>query len=238
MLDGDGKAAYRVVAGHAAYGFHEFVPKTATYFTFLREPVERVVSFYHYVKNSEQHYLNKKAINEFSGIGPFVSSGITKMVDNGQTRLISGAWLEPDFGAIGIEHFKQAKANLDQDFAVVGLTELFDSSLLLLQQAFNWQYINYVRRNVGTVKRRERLLTPEEKAILEKFNHWDIALYAHAQRLFDRQVTQLGPHYPRLLSELQQKNQRYQLFQAPIRRAIQRAQRVSIRAALRKAFFK
>ena len=236
MMDNAPKAAFRVVSGHTAYGFHEFVPDTATYFTLLRDPVERVVSFYHYVKNSEQHYLNRTVVDEFSGIGAFVSSGITKMVDNGQTRLLSGAWLEPDFGHMEIEHYEQARANLDRDFTVVGLTEEFDSSLLLLQQAFGWQHINYVSRNVGEVERRQRLLAPEEKVVLEQFNRYDIALYAYAQRLFERQVTQLGPDYPYLLSELQRKNRRHQLLKAPIARAIRRVRQVSVRAVLRKAF--
>jgi hypothetical protein len=66
------KKKIRLVAGHTAFGFHKYTPGSSTYFTFLREPVARVVSFYHYVKNSEQHYLNNAAVNEFIGIGPFI----------------------------------------------------------------------------------------------------------------------------------------------------------------------
>ena len=146
------RKAFQLISGHTPYGFHEYIPGSSTYFTFLRDPVERVVSFYHFVKNSEQHYLNSAAVNEFSGIKPFVNSGITKMVDNGQTRLISGVWLEPGFGDITAQIFDQAKKNLSHNFSIVGLTERFDATLLLLREIFNWQDIYYVRQNVSKVE--------------------------------------------------------------------------------------
>src|SRR5687767_997581 len=52
------RAEVRVVQGHLPYGLHEIFPQPHTYVTLLREPVDRVLSFYFYVARSEGHYLN------------------------------------------------------------------------------------------------------------------------------------------------------------------------------------
>jgi hypothetical protein len=230
------KKAIRLVSGHTAYGCHEFVPGSSTYFTILRDPVERVVSFYHFVKHNDQHYLHSSIANEFTGIKPFVSSGITKMVDNGQTRLISGAWLEPGYGEVTSDLFEQAKENLDQRFSVIGITEQFDITLLLLRQIFNWQDINYVRHNVTKATPLERILTPEERETILAFNQWDIPLYEYACARFEERVAALGPKFSRQLKTFQRQNMFYQNFKEPLLQTIQRARRFSVRASIRSIF--
>ena len=230
------KEAIRLISGHTAYGIHEFVPGTSTYITFLRDPVERVVSFYHFVKNNEQHYLYSHVANEFTGIKPFVSSGITPMVDNGQTRFISGAWRKAGFGEITSQHFEQAKANLDHSFSVVGLTEQFDKTLLLLREAFNWQNINYVRQNVTKATPLERSLTPEERETILEFNQWDIALYEYACARFEEQIAALGPDFSRRLKTFQRQNKLHQKIKGPLLQSIQWARRFPVRTAIRSMF--
>lgn len=229
------RSAYRLVTGHTSYGFHDYVPGSSTYFTFLRDPVERVISFYHFVKSNDQHYLNNAVINEYSGITPFINSGITKMVDNGQTRLISGVWLEPGYGEITAQTFEQAKRNLAQNFSVVGLTEQFDATLLLLRKRFNWKDIFYVRQNVSKVGARDRELTAEENDVISNYNRWDIALYEFVQELFEQQITDLGPDFPRQLATFRSRNKRYQTYKAPLLQTAQRLRRFSIRASIRRA---
>jgi len=230
------KEVIRIVSGHTPYGFHKYVPGSSTYFTFLRDPVDRVVSFYHFVKNQEQHYLNTAATKEFSGIKPFVSSGITTMVDNGQTRLISGVWLEPRFGEITSQTFEQAKTNLSQSFSVVGLTEQFDATLLLLRETFNWHDIKYMRQNVTKVSPLERNLTPEERETILSINQWDVALYEYAHALFEQQIAALGPDFSHQLETFQRENHRFQTFTGPMLQTIKRARRFSVRTSIRSIF--
>lgn len=230
------KKAIRLISGHTAYGIHELVPGTSTYMTFLRDPVQRVVSYYHFVKNNDQHYLSSHIANEFKGIKPFVSSGITPMVDNGQTRFISGAWPEPGFGEITSQHFAQAKANLDQSFTVVGLTEQFDMTLLLLRDAFNWRNIKYVRQNVTKAAPHERILTPEERETILAFNHWDMLLYEYACARFEEQVAALGPDSSRQLQTFQRQNKLHQKIKGPLLQSIHWAKRYSVRTAIRDKF--
>ncbi len=230
------KEAIRLVSGHTALGFHDYVPGSSTYFTFLRDPIERVVSFYYYVKKNNEHYLNRAAVNEFEGIAPFINSGITKMVDNGQTRMISGVWLEPAFGKITAQEFEQAKANLKQRFSVTGLTEQFDATLLLFRAIFNWQSITYIRQNVSKTAAADRELAAVDRQAIEAANQWDIALYEHAQELFAEQIAALGDGFPRQLASFQRQNDRYQRLIAPLQRTLQQARQFSVRAKIRTIF--
>jgi len=165
-----------------------------------------------------------------------VSSGITKMVDNGQTRLISGARLGPGYGEITSQLFEQAKANLEQSFTVVGLTEQFDTTLLLLRHAFNWQNINYVRQNVTKAAPHERILTPEERETILAFNQWDMLLYEYACARFEEQVAALGPDFSRQLQTFQRQNKLYQKIKGPLLRSIHWAKQYSVRTAIRGMF--
>ncbi len=40
----------RLVQGNFGYGLHQLFPQAARYVTFLRGPIERAISFYHYVR--------------------------------------------------------------------------------------------------------------------------------------------------------------------------------------------
>ena len=236
QLAAEEKKAIRLVSGHTSYGFHKYIPGSSTYFTFLRDPVERVISFYHFVKKHDQHYLHRSITKEVTGIIPFVSNRWNIMVDNGQTRLISGAWLEPGSGKLTSQTFELAKKNLSQNFSVVGLTEHFDLTLLLFRKIFNWQNINYVRKNVSKAAPHERRLTPEERETILNYNQWDVALYEYAKERFEQQIAALGPDYSRQLEIFQRQNFRFQNLNTPWQRRLQRARRFSVRTSIRRMF--
>ena len=45
------KEQFRLVCGHFNFGVHEWMPQEARYITILRDPVERVISLYHFIPN-------------------------------------------------------------------------------------------------------------------------------------------------------------------------------------------
>src|SRR5688500_14297279 len=130
------RARLRLFTGHVGYGLHALLPQAATYVTMLRDPVARVVSGYRYVQRTPEHAHHQAVVAGRMSLTDFVQSGISKiLVDNGQTRILSG---EPEaghaipFGACTPELLARAQANLDKHFAWVGLLERFDESVLLL----------------------------------------------------------------------------------------------------------
>jgi hypothetical protein len=125
------------------------------------------------------------------------------LVDNHQTRLLagirSGAALAeqkpPDLDPGALD---EAKRNLE-NFLVVGLTERFDESFILMRRALGWRLPLYVTGNVSPRGRADGNVTPlsddDYRAIVELIrerNQLDLELYDFARELHSAAVRQQG----------------------------------------------
>jgi hypothetical protein len=86
-----------------------------------------------------------------------------------------------------------AKEHLRDNIAVVGLTERFEETLLLLQQAFNWPNVWYRPRNVTRNRPQQDELSDDTLQAIAELNRWDMALYEYAQTLFAKRIAAQGP---------------------------------------------
>ena len=179
-----------LLKGHMDYGLHEFLPQSAAYFTFLREPIERVISYYFFIQRTPQH-PHHQAANELN-LYDFANQQIDPLMANGQTRQLAGGYPQYDFGTQTDALLTKAKHHLQKHFVVVGLTEQFDESLLLLQNQFNWKRVWYHRQNVGSNRPKKEGITAETMACLLAQNQADKALYEYGRSLFKAQIAQQG----------------------------------------------
>jgi hypothetical protein len=176
----------RLLQGHMPFGLHAYLPQPAAYFTMLRHPVERMISEYYYARNSPVHYLYPLVTGQNLSLQQAIEGQVHVMLNDAQTRLLSGVWGEVPFGEMTAMHLEQAKHNLAH-CAVVGLTERFDESLLLLQRAFGWQNIRYQRVNVTPERPKIKSLDPATLTAICQAHPLDLALYDYAQQLFAEQ---------------------------------------------------
>src|SRR5262249_32296132 len=146
-LSPEAKAGIRVLAGHMPFGLHQSLPQTAWYVTFLRHPMERCISHYCFVLQQPSHYLYERVAGGRMVLRDYLRSGVAAELDNGRPRYLSNA-LDLPFGQCGREHLETAKQNLRRHFAVVGLVEQFDESLLMIKRRFGWGRVYYTRRNI------------------------------------------------------------------------------------------
>ena len=174
------RAQVRLFHGeHIEFGVHHYLSQPVSYFTLLREPVARVLS--HYCHGTRRHVPEGMRLREH----------VSALVEpNLQTRLLAGpheqtAALQPH------EMLERATRNLDS-FAVVGLTERFDETMLLLRRAFGWRMPFYERRNVSRHRLRRETIPAEEFDTIRAVNSLDMELYAHAQMLFEAQIQRYG----------------------------------------------
>jgi hypothetical protein len=183
-----------VVVTHGGYGVHTLLPSryTYSYFTFLREPIDRVMSGYYM-------FLRQGKIPSDLTIDRFVQTYLRPGC-NMQTAYLSGYLLEcflqdrlPEREAFTEALLQKAKDNLARH-AVVGLTERFDESLLLLQQAYGWHWRNllYARENVGHNRKPREVLSDASRRVVVQYNELDLELYRYARQLFAEQVQVLG----------------------------------------------
>jgi len=136
-----------VALGHMDFRCRPFLPAQALIVSFLRDPVERVLSGYYNVLRDKTNPVYA-AVREMS-LGEYVDSGLVRDVDNGQVRRIAGLGMDVPFGAVGVEHLAMAMRNIAGNAYFIGITERFDESLVLLEDALGIQFPNYVPINTG-----------------------------------------------------------------------------------------
>lgn len=86
--------------------------------------------------------------------------------------------------------FRKSKKNLGV-FELVGITELFNESLLLLKNKFNWTNIEYVKKNVTKSRPRLSEVPTAITKKIEKNNELDIELFKYVKSNFIRQLKDL-----------------------------------------------
>jgi hypothetical protein len=226
------RAAIRVLRGHTGWGLHEFLPGPASYFTLLRDPIERVISYYYFIRRAPRHYCHDLVTSNDMSLRDFLESQADPMADNAQTRLLSGleTGQELGFGECTEELLEIAKRNLRENVAVVGLTEEFDRTLLLLKRAFGWQKLFYARQNVSANRPRKNELPPTTRDAVAEVNLLDTGLYQHATALFEEQIRQQEASFARELESFQSANQ----WLSPLFYAYWQMRRISVRTFVRK----
>lgn len=179
------KARLRLVYGHFAFGLHEAFTQPCRYYTVLRDPIDRVMSLYYYIRGTKAHPRHL-AVQQMT-LAEFALSGLHPEIENCQTRMLSGraethfitgteACTELDF-ANAIEHLKSG-------FVDYGLYEDLPRSLFTLCKSMGWKYTAPKSKNVTKSRNSVAQLNDEDRAALEEVNGFDIRLYEYAKSRF------------------------------------------------------
>ena len=215
----------RMFKGHMLFGLHEVLPQPSTYITVLRDPVERVLSAFYFMRSYKLHPLYWKFRNEKWTIEEFVERSTR---DNVQCKIIAGA----DYHApCTREILETAIHNLNQYFSVVGLSERLEESLALMKLRFGWRLRSYSSFNVTRSRPKKGDLSQATLDLIAEKNHFDVTLYEHAAGIFETAVSRQQAEVDRIARELAAARARSQgsldatLFslRAAVRKAINRA---------------
>lgn len=183
----------RCVVGHAPVGLERYLRQPAASFTLLRDPVERVISLYHYILRRPTHYLHKEVTSRRLSLEAFALSSLTPELDNCQTRHLSGdPAVDCVFGAGPIDDatYRAALANVEAGLAAVGVQERFAESLFVFARRFGWTALATVSKNRAPAARGETPAAVRE-AIAAR-NAYDCALYQAANRRLDGDLALLA----------------------------------------------
>ena len=138
----------------------------------------------------------------------------------------------PECGKCSKQTLETAKKNLREHFSVVGLTEKFDETLLLLKSAFGWDKLFYAKQNVSRDKTGKCLLAENNHDLIRKLNEYDLELYEYAVSLFNEQAAKQGPSFADEVREFKAKNKPYN----PLLNAYWRVRSRSFGGLLKKIF--
>ncbi len=184
----------RMVRGHFYYGIHEYLPQGATYITMLREPVARFLSAYYFLQRRPLHPMHRKVKSERIGVEDFIR--LTPQRQNLQCSLIAGI---KSNGKCEESTLEIAKENLVKSFSIVGLSERFEESLVLIAKTFDWQIPFYENRKVS--KTRPKIESSAVEMIKEH-NQLDLELYEFGKGLFEASLAKKKSEVTGGLAEL------------------------------------
>jgi hypothetical protein len=179
-LDRAERDRFAVLIGHVDYGIHERFGHPCRYFTFLREPVDRTVSHYHFIRNTPSHRYHAQA--RAMDLTGFIESGIRPRMNNCMARMLSG-FVDVPYNQCPPEMLDAALEHVRAHYAFVGFVETFAHSLAGLVRALGWGSSAYTVRNVSRSRPRVDQLTRAERACVERHNALDTRLYAELRRL-------------------------------------------------------
>ena len=168
----------KLIQGHLKYGIHNHFYRRAKYFAIIRDPINRVLSTYYYVLSQKNNPQNLSTSNNQMTIYDFVQSGVNPFLINGQTQLISGKTGDIDNPIIESEElFSLAKENIENDFLFLGITEMFDETILILKNMLGWHMPYYSIANRTKKKPNYDAVNPTIISFIKEHNQLDIKLY-------------------------------------------------------------
>ena len=209
----------KLLRGHIPYGLHRHINRSSKYFTMMRNPEDRIISYYHYVLRSKDHYLHDEVVGGKMSLNSFIKSQITLELDNDQTRHLSGLFYDIPFGKITEDILEVAKRNIDKDFLIVGLSEKFDESLLLMKKFLNWRHLPlYVRKNVTKNRPETNTFNSQALNLIREYNSFDVQLYSYAAKKFEEKLEQEYKEIKRDLKLFLGANILYQRIEPKVRK--------------------
>ncbi|MBD1371396.1 sulfotransferase family 2 domain-containing protein [Hazenella sp. IB182357] len=187
LLPPDKKSNIRLIYGHCLFGVHQLIRRPYTYITMLRHPVDLIISYYHYIRNTHTHRwfhkVKSMSFEEFIHIKS--PAQLVHPVNNMQTQYISG------MKGTNTPSLAIAKKNIHNHYLFVGTTELYAESIFLLNQKLGWPLYAYTKMNVN----KNKSTTPITKNlinIIKQKNAIDCALYAYCKTNLETQIEKLS----------------------------------------------
>jgi hypothetical protein len=206
---------WHAVGDHVPYGlFLHYLPADTRYVTILRDPVDRVLSHYHFhaqvgdppgsaaprkLRNIWEMLLNHERLEREGGAQePAIAlepdaefsleEGLRRKIaiyDNFMTRFLWGG--ESLFGELPPDALERAKENISS-FYFVGVRERLDESIVLLGRKLGVGLMPYYLRHVSQKRPPLEETSDELRALIAEHNSLDVELYRFARERFDEEA--------------------------------------------------
>lgn len=195
--------SFQCLVGHHPYGIHRFNSATEKpiYFTMLRDPVERVISFYY-------ECLWPRPFEKVSKHPEHARAWESDLIDfcrmyrfrNVQTRMVAGMlptrlgkYMSVDISVARDRILTAAKRHLEQNYIAFGITERFEESRTWISKSLDWEVSPIEERRAAYPDRPSKDDLPVQTVeSLRNLNALDIELYEFATRRFEERVTAEG----------------------------------------------
>jgi hypothetical protein len=205
----DWRKPFDFLEGHYPYGIHHFC-KCATpiiYVTTLREPLDRAVSYYHFIKQCDTADYQHP---DLGAVKRFDIAGFYRQPENQnlQTKFTAG------FLALTLTAFLpqalsgplllvQAKYNLSQKYHLFGLVDRMSEFQEMAAKKLGWRNLR-LWDNSNVTKNRPSIdaISDAARTSILGGNQLDLQLYGFAQKLFAERMQDPGGQDEPILSKI------------------------------------
>lgn len=163
-----------VVYGHLSYGAHRALGVDGKYVAFVRDPVDRVASFFRHHAREPEMELHR-SIGQGMTLVDLLRSGECHQVSNHMTRILSGRHdIKPKKASATLA---LACENLESHFRAVGVAEHMEASIGRIAELLQWPVRPVVPHLNVDPERGRFALNDETRAEIVRCNSLDIELY-------------------------------------------------------------
>jgi hypothetical protein len=177
-LSEDKRYGYDFIKGHMAHELLDWAHPECLKVTLFRDPVERIISHYHYAKATPIHYLHSKIHTLGLTLDDYVSlDGLSAELRNWYTTHFSGLTIaeaeqNPE------ESISRAVDTVLNRYDLVGFLDNFSSFTEKLREQANLRYpYENGKLNVTADKPPRNRIAPSTLSKIEQVNFLDVAFY-------------------------------------------------------------
>jgi len=184
-LPEDDRYSFDLVKGHQAIKLLDYVHPDSLRVTVFRDPIERIISHYYYVKRRPGHYLYENVAGANMTLDEYVASGLTGEVCNYYTTRYSGlsiceAERRPD------EAVAKAFETIINSYDIVGFLEDYAFFMNEIYCKANLRF-RYKNKKMNVTKNRPGLSSLKHSVArgIQDANRLDIELYKYLKEKVD-----------------------------------------------------
>jgi len=171
-----------LIRGHFYYGIHEHINRKCIYFTLLRNPLERLVSLYQYLKNHELPEIAGVIREKNLSFDEYITSKQQYVKFNMQTKIIAG--INED-RPINKNDYDLSINNIENNICFAGTIEMYDESLMLLFNKLRMSNPYYIKKNISNDN---IVISKKTIEYIDENEKYDIMLHKHVQNKLLREL--------------------------------------------------
>lgn len=167
---------YRLIVGHGTDKLIDYVHPDTITLTIFRDPIDRIVSHYFFVKQQKKHYLHERVIKSNLSLEDYASSGLSPELRNYYTTHFSGLSIEE--AEMNPEKSLSIAVEKIETYDVVGFQENLTAVVNKLKnvanliEPFENKVINKTGKRIGI-----KQVSDRAKKTIAEVNSLDVKLY-------------------------------------------------------------